>query len=283
VKSKRHKSYSAHEAAAAFGGGEYAKMYCDGQFAVLPTAVLGFIMIGADKDESHVPTPSQVVWRPARLDYEPSDSFPWLPKDVREVWDRSQKEVRKLRDHHLFLRLPAEERFFYAGEAHLGSYGGAPDSTGRGVVAHFWLKEKLPRGTWLKFGGFPGWLVEVNHHSHSVAADDSATFEGLVAELPSQEFSHLCMTRYEEDSLTVYTNALRGWLMYLREPEDSGMYTRDPGYRGSPKSEEVFRCVCGISLEFSTAQTLPRELAIQAAVEFFQTGRIPESFPWESA
>ena len=69
--------------------------------------------------------------------------------------------------------------------------------------------------------------------------------------------------------------------MYLRDPADGGVYTRDLGYSGPADAEEVFRCGCGIDLEFEAAQTLPRELAQQAAVEFFQTGRLPECVHWE--
>src|SRR5262249_50867612 len=151
--------------------------------------------LGETTDEPHVPCPSCFVWQPHRLDYEPSGEIPWLPEKVREVWDRSQNQVRKIRDHHVFLRTPSDERFFYAGPAHLGSYGGVPGRNGTGVAASFSLSEKLPREVWLKFGGYPGWLVEVNHHSHRVAASDLAAFKQLVNELSGQEFSHLCMTR----------------------------------------------------------------------------------------
>jgi len=140
--------------------------------------------------------------------------------------------------------------------------------------------EKLPREAWLRFGGYPGWSVEVNHKIHLVDKGDLASFERLVEELPRQEYSHLCMTRYEEDSLSVFTNLRRGWLMYLRYPSDSGVYTRDLAYSGDPKAEEVFRCTCGIGLEFPAGQTLPRELAVQAANEFFQTGELPRRVHW---
>jgi hypothetical protein len=205
-----------------------------------------------------------------------------LPEKVREVWDRSGKQVRKLRNHHLFLRTPTDDLFFYAGEAHLGSYGNAPVGRGRyGLAANFSLSQKLPRDIWLKLGGYPGWLVEVNHEGHRVAVDDHRAFEQLVAKLTGQEFSRLCMTRYEEDSLTVHTNATRGWLMYLQFPADGGVYTRDMAYTGSPESEEVFQCACGIDLEFPTAQTIPRELAVQCALEFFRTGQLPGCVPWD--
>jgi hypothetical protein len=278
-----HTWHTASEAIAAFAGDGAAEAFRDGQFVVVPSVVLCFVTTGQTFDEPHVSSPSRVVWRPklgtARA--HPDDNE-WLPEKVREVWDRSGPQVQKLRAHHIFIRPPADERFFYAGEAHLGSYGSTPTTSGEwGLAANFSLSHKLPRDVWLKFGGYPGWLVEVNHECHRVEADDLREFERLVGELPRAEFSHLCMTRYEEDSLTVHTNARRGWLMYLRFPADNGVYTRDTDYSGLPESEEVFQCVCGIDLEFPTAQTLPRELAGRAAIEFFQTGRLPQCVHWE--
>src|SRR5262249_12795795 len=124
--------------------------------------------------------------------------------------------------------------------------------------ACFYLKSKLPRDHWVRFGGYPGWLIEVNHQTHRVEAGDTAGFARLLAQLPRRKFSHLCMTRYEEDSLTVHTNTRRGWLMYLRDPADSGLYIRDPQCDEDSEDEEVFECTCGIDLEFAASQTLPR-------------------------
>lgn len=278
-----HDWYTSPEAVAAFGGDKNVEVFRDGQFVVLPTVVLCFVTIGQSFDEPHVSSPSRVVWRP-KLGTERAhpDDDDWLPEKVREVWDRSGPQVRKLRTHHVFIRTPADERFFYAGEAHLGSYGSTRTTNGEwGLAANFSLSRKLPRDVWLKLGGYPGWLVEVNHQCHRIEAGDRQGFERLVGELSRGEFSHLCMTRYEEDSLTVHTNARRGWLMYLRDPADGGIYTRDLNYSGPANTEEVFRCVCGIDLDFEAAQTLPRELAKQAVIEFFQTGRLPECVHWE--
>jgi hypothetical protein len=106
------------------------------------------------------------------------------------------------------------------------------------------------------------------------------TFERLVGILAQQEFSHLSMTRYEEDSLSVYTNARRGWLMYLRYPADHGVYARDLEYTEEPETEERFECVCGIDLEFPASQTLPRHMALQAVVDFFRTRELPQCVHW---
>jgi hypothetical protein len=276
-----HNWYTAADAVDGFGSGEHSELFCDGQFVVLPSVVLCFVTVGNTPDVSHVSAPSEVVWRP-KPDPVPSTKE-WLPEKVREVFDRSGQQVRRIRNHHIFLRTPADSDFVYAGEAHLGSYGGAPITNGvAGLAADFSLNHRLPREVWLHMGGYPGWLVEVNDdETHRIAEGDIPEFRRLVNKLFSQEFSHMCMTRYE-DSLTVHTNARRGWLMYLRSSGNICLSARDRNYDGPPESEEMFQCVCGIGLEFPTKQTLPPELAGRAAVELFETGQLPGCVDWES-
>ena len=48
----------------------------------------------------------------------------------------------------------------------------------------------------------------------------------------------------------------------------------------SADAEEAFLCACGIDLEVPAEQTLPRELCMRAAVEFFQTGELPGCVHW---
>jgi hypothetical protein len=274
--------YTPSEAVAAFGSQATSEFFCERQFVVLPNVVLCLFTLGDSATESQVSSPSQVVWKPRRLDYLLGDQYPWLPTPVREVYDRTQKPIKKIREHHLLLRLPADERFFYVGKAHLGSYGGPlTGGTAAGYSATFYLNTRLPREVWLRFGGYSGWLIEINHDSHRIDLGDLQAFRQLAEELPRQEFSHLCMTRYEEDSLTVHTNDQRGWLMYLREPGDGGLYTHDQEFTGDPEMLEVFRCGCGIALEFPARQTLPRHMAIDVAEAFFKTGQLPSSVPWE--
>jgi len=275
-----HEWYPVDDAIAAFGNGVPPETFCDGQFIVLPTAVLGLIGLAETSDQSHLSSPAHVVWRPSRFDYAPAEETPWLPDKVGDVWDRSQREVKRLREHHMFLRLPIDEQFLYAGTAHLGSYGSMATTSGSGVAAHFSLTEKLPRPMWLRFGGYPGWLVEVNHRRRRVGNTDRSVFKRLLGETKSQVFSHLSMTRYEGDSLTIHFNAHRAWLMYQRYPADWGVYTRDHHYAGDPNAEEIFLCDCGIDLEFPASKTVPRDVAIRAALEFFDQGQQPRSVEW---
>lgn len=274
-----HQWYTADEAVALFKG--RGRRFCDGEFIVLPKDILCLATLGNEEEGSHIAGPSHFVWRPRRLDYAPADDFPWLPREVREVWDRSRKRIRKIQDHHVFLRTLDDDRFFYAGPAHLGSYGSSRNGGNVQASAVFSLNVKLPREAWLRFGGYPGWLVEVNHESSCIAAGDLPAFAKLIERLREQEFSHLYLTRYEEDSLTVFTNTRRGWLMYHQDPDDGGVYVRDPEYGDVPQAMEQFVCVCGINLELPAIQTLPREMAMRIAVEFFESGRLPGWVQWD--
>lgn len=252
-------------------------MWCDDQFAVLPDAVLAFITFGESPGESHLSSPSTAIWKPSRIDYAPLDEFPWLPTDVREVFDRSGPKIVRLRRHHILVRPNGTQDFVYAGEAHLGSYGGPSDNSVGNREARFTLNDKLPREVWLECGGFSGWQIDVNHKDHVIAQGDSAKVDELLGQLGDQDYSHLCMTRYEEDSLTIHTNPKRAWLMYLREPADCGLYLDNPALGDD---EEHFECVCGISLEFPLSQTVSHFEATQIARHLFKTGDLPSDVEW---
>src|SRR5262249_15803421 len=139
-------------AIAAFQQADRSEILCDGQFVVLPAAVLCFVTVGNPLGASHLQTPAVVVWKPHRLDYFAGQRWPWLPEEVREA-------QRQRKAQHVFIRAAATEDFRYAGIAHLGSYGDGPG----GKEARFYLAARLPRDAWLHLGGYPGWLVDVNH------------------------------------------------------------------------------------------------------------------------
>ena len=273
-----HQKYTIDEAVAVFEPAGTAEFLCDHQFVVLTKVVLCMATVGDPATQAHVSSPSSVVWKPGRADYAPADELPWLPDKIREVWGPDRQRIR---EHYVFLRLPGDARFLFAGGAHLGRYAGP----GNGGVpsnreANFTLYEKLPRNEWVRLGGYPGWMVEVNHRSERVDKGDLATFRRLAAEIADLKFSHLRMTRFEEDSLTLFTNAYCGWLIYQRDPTDFGASGCDPTFTGSGRSKELFRCVCGIELDISTDHTLPRQMAMRIAEEFFTVGELPRTVSW---
>lgn len=275
-----HHLYTVDEAIAAFGRGDRPRFLCNRDFVILRKAVLCFATVGDRPTDAELPSPSCLIWKPHRLVTDGGhEYFPWLPKSVCDTWDRER--ARGIRTHHTFVRLRADQCFLYAGTSHLGCYG----QDGRRLQdkhADFSLNTKLPREEWIRLGGYPGWLVDLNHKQYCVDLGDNVRFRAIVDRLLRQKQSHLRMTRYEEDSLTLHTNARRGWLMYLRHPADSGLYVHDATFKGDKESLEIFRCVCGIDLEFERKATVQRSVAQRVALEFFATGKRPTCVRWQS-
>jgi hypothetical protein len=273
-----HQWYSPDEAIAAFGGSRSPERACDGQFVLLPKAVLCLATVGNSPTDPYLGFPSSFCWKPGRLDYDPSDEIPWLPTKVRDVWGPDREQFK---EHYIFLRATADERFVYVGTAHLGSWGnnGIPGNE----VAGFSLNVKLPRDLWLHLGGHTGWCAVLNHEDACyLDQGDVAGFQRLIDDLPRQENSHLELTRYEEDRLFVALNSRRGWLSYQRSVRSFGIHVLDRDYSGDPEAIECFWCDCGLELEVPAAHTLSHELCLRAAVEFFQTGEVPRSVHWTS-
>jgi hypothetical protein len=267
-----HRKYSIEEAVAAFEPGGSPELLCDQQFVVMDKVILCMATVGDPATQTHVSSASRVVWKPDRIDELPLQQRWHLHDKVTEVWGPDRKRIKH---HHVFLRLPGEEKFLYAGGAHLGSYSAAQ--------ADFTLDEKLPRTEWLRLGGYAGWLIDLNDRSERVDNGDLESFRRLTAEIAGQEVSNLRMTRFEEDLLDVHINARRGWLLYQRDPADYSYCGRDPAETGLGQDEERFRCgCCGIVLNCPADHTVPRELAIRVAEHFFTVGELPRTLSWRA-
>jgi hypothetical protein len=265
-----HRRYSIEEAVAAFEPAGSPEFFYDQQFVVMDKAILCMATVGDPVTQTHVSSASLVVWKPGRIDDVPLQQR-WDAHDkITEAWGPERKRIKQ---HHVFLRLPGEEKFLYAGQAHLGSYSAAE--------ADFTLDEKLPRAEWLRLGGYPGWLIHLNKRCERVDTGDLEAFRRLTSEMAGQEVSQLRMTRFEEDVLDVYINARRGWLLYQRDPADYGYCGRDPAETGLAEGDELFRCgCCGIVMNCPADHTVPRELAIQVAEHFFTAGELPRTLRW---
>jgi hypothetical protein len=265
-----HQRYTIADAIAAFEPAA-AEFLCGRQFIILDNAVLCMATVGDPATQPHVSSASRVVWKSDRIGDMPRDQRWDLHDKITDAWVPN-RQVRK--EHHVFLRLPAEKRFLYAGKAHLGSWSA--------VEANFTLNQKLPREEWLRLGGYTGWLIDVDHRSDRVDKGDLATFRGLASETAGLEFSHLSMTRFEEDVLTVFTNARRAWLMYQLDPADCFYSGCDPDFAGDRQAEELFHCVCGIRMDCSADHAVPRDMAMRISEEFFSTGELPRTLRWLS-
>lgn len=270
-----HRECTMRDAITDFGG--HAEMWCDDQFAVLPESVLCFVTVSPEATDSHLPQPSSVTWKPKRLDYAPyDDEYSWLPTPVREVYDLSSPRTVRLRTHHLFIRTNQMTAFYYIGEAHLGSYGGPCGNEPGNREACFSLNKKVSPEIWLACGGYTGWKIAIDHVEH--VANNLTAMNEVLCKLRPDAFSHLFMTRYEEDSLTIHTNPLgRAWLMYLPQPDDSGLYVNNPELGTELHN---FRCGCGIDLDFPANQTLPHATAVKIARTLYETGRLSNDVSW---
>ena len=267
-----HQKYTIDEAVAAFEPAGNAEFFCSRQFVVMSKAILCMATVGDPATQTHVSSASGVVWKPCETSDVTLDQRWNMHDKVTDAW---RPDGRRIKEHHVFLRLPGEERFLYAGKAHLGSYSA--------VEADFTLAEKLPRDEWLRLGGYPGWLIDVSDRSERVEVGDLDTFRRLLAEMAGPEFSYLRMTRFEEDVLTIHINARRGWLEYQLDPADFSYCGRDPAETGLGQADEVFRCgCCGVVLNCEADHTVPRELAIRVAEHFFTAGELPRTLRWLS-
>jgi hypothetical protein len=267
-----HKTYSEREALALFHG-PVGETYCDRQFVLLKNDIICLFTVGTDTDSTRLTSPSNIVWRPSsQSGLEPSEPDEWLPAPTREVWNADRSA--KLWTHQLFVRTAADELYTCVGPASLSSWGGYPGN----VAAEFGLSNPVPRSLWLKVRGFDGWSVEVNHRSYEIAPGDQRAFDAVLKKMLAKKQSHASMTRYEEDCLSLYTNSTRGWIMYLREPGDSGFYVVPTEETG--RDVEVFRCACGIDLEFPRSHTLPKQEAMEILKEYFAATALPDRVRW---
>lgn len=144
-----HHRYQRDEAIIFFNKSNFSfEIFCNGDFVVLPHAILCFATIG-NSNEPYFQSPSCFIWKPQSLDFEPDDQYSWFPEQVREVWTADRKQ--KLKEHHIFARLATDDNtYIYVGDASLSSYGYDGQ---RGEQASFTLSTKLSRKAWLALGG----------------------------------------------------------------------------------------------------------------------------------
>jgi hypothetical protein len=248
-----HQLVSRNDALAALGGDAQFRVLRQGEFVTFPGNVVGFL----DPRSLTFQSPTTLEWKPGTKPDQP----PWLLAPARAPSPK----------YHLLIE--QESGFFYAGDAHLGCY------SMDGSMGQFTLSVRLPRDAWVGFGGYPHWKVTLNHEEHRIGNADERSVRSLLDRMVGQPHGHLALTRYEEDSLDLFTNKERGWLMYLREPGDSGLYVA--GANDDEDADEHFTCDCGIDLEFPRSRTLPLERAADVVASFFRSGTLPKSVSWE--
>lgn len=239
--------------------GSCGETYCGGAFVVFPDTVAGFFEIGDAPGKASFLTAEWLVWRSADLETTPYEDA-WFPREARQTGG-----------HHLFVREGPEDEFRYLGLGDLASAGG---ETGD-LRASFRLRERISNEDWIRWTGFDGWLLNVDHKPFQIEGGDTARLlKALKAGLKKKR-SHVQLTRYEGDVLEVFFNRERAWPMYLRYSGDNGLYLETSG-----GEVEYFECSCGSELEIPRSGTLDRGAAEELLRHFFEHGALPASLAW---
>ncbi len=260
-----YKTYSKNEAVQLFNS-RICKELSFGDFIALDNEILCF----SELDTRNIfDTPSDFLYIPNKLLKNLEGKYAWLPTEVREA--RNYK--KKL---YLFVKKIAQESYVYIGEVFLTSY--RHSNNFEECNAHFSLSTKLRQAIWLTLGRYKNWCITFNHKEYFLEFDDIHSLEKLYKDFALSESLHIELTRYEEDVLSLNLNSKNAWLMYLREPGDSGLYLK----RGDEEDYtiEEFSCSCGITLGVPTYQIVSRNEGLSILKDFFKTGNLPTQYNW---
>ncbi len=74
----------------------------------------------------------------------------------------------------------------------------------------------------------------------------------------------------------------RGWLMYLREPGDSGLSSRNPRYRGKPDASIEYRLSNGQVDAYPASWAYDLATVYEALIEFAAAGMPPTPIQWHA-
>lgn len=84
----------------------------------------------------------------------------------------------------------------------------------------------------------------------------------------------------DEQSMTALINGDYGWLMYLREEDDSGLSSRNPDYKGTDDETMKFYLSNGQLDEYPLSWVLPIE-QVEKAIDYFEKyHKIPPFITW---
>lgn len=83
--------------------------------------------------------------------------------------------------------------------------------------------------------------------------------------------------------LSVLVTGGSGWLMYLREPGDSGFHSWNAGYSGDETLQLPYRLANGQLDHYPARWTLPLPLIFEAVDEFSTDSEPPASVEWRES
>jgi hypothetical protein len=240
-----------------------------GRLVIGPDALALFTAVGPAESAPSFLTPERFRFRPDRPYSRSVPGSDWMPEALAHPADGPP-------DVHLFLQ-EGEERYRYVGRLRLGMYTLPRDY--RHQYADFDVTPRLAREQWLRYGGYPGWKLTLNHQDTFLDPGDLAALEARLASLRGQEDAHLCLTRYEGDGLTLLANPSHAYLAYQNEWGGEEV-VRNPAYPEDTEEVADFYCSCGAGLELPLCSVVSREQGLEAVREFFTSGARPTQVAW---
>ncbi len=89
-------------------------------------------------------------------------------------------------------------------------------------------------------------------------------------------------TEEDERAMMALINGDWGWLMYLREEEDSGFSSRNPDYKGTDDDGQMmdFLLSNGQLDQYPLSYVLPVEQVMKALIYFEERHELPEFIAW---
>ncbi|MDV4168216.1 hypothetical protein [Rhodovulum sp. FJ3] len=256
------------EAIDAFRGWRRPVSYCGDQFVVCGQSILFFASPSGTKKGVRLLSPDNLEWWPDEPEEYLGEKVRWFPEAVQPKYNLRRKTwVRRC---YLFLR--QADQWIFCGPVHQAyhQYVGAGRFDDDSHVGYH-LAARLPYDTWVALGGYPAWKAKIAGTEQLLELTDSASLDEALEALPIGE-THLELTRWQGDTLSVFLNQDRGLPMYLSDPGDSGTYVLGD----EDEKLEMFSCpCCGIELEFTREYTVPRNIAVDLFRAFFANGTAP--------
>jgi hypothetical protein len=218
---------------------------------------------------THFPLPTQFCWVPevpCRLNL--LDPVPWFPPKVRHALLTNSAKT------HLFLRQD-DIRCLYCGDMELASFG----DEGPGFCsALFSLVPKLPHDLWRQVGLFTDWLLTVN--GVSTCVDSESSFYRAIGEAKKSDALELVLTRYEEDHLMLLASGDTAVAYY--SAKTIGKVTKSQKRIVESKEPLSFLLSNGELMYEAPDHIIRKEQAFQVLEAFYQSGKLPDLFAWES-
>lgn len=140
-----YQQYDRQQAISLFGRLSEAKTLCDGQWLILPNAIICFTQVGKPPRESHFHRASRFRWVADQQYQAANDQWSFLPMEVRAGSAHH-------RSMHLFVRPATSERFSYVGQLTPAHSWGVTCEHDFGS-GDFDLSPTLPSQIWEKLGG----------------------------------------------------------------------------------------------------------------------------------